>query len=204
MNDTQDILFSKEDFNAEFFTLGRQKAEIDFDHIQVEKEYFHNNCPFIEKSAKCFIGENEESTEINSILTPLNSSASGIFRGSQINEENTDTEEILAILKRKSDPTMMPHSYSRVFSKSTPLFLEAKKIPLKGRVIECASGDIKNEVGFPGTVSNFSLPVHSPMPVRPKCIPRRSITDHSGLRYLTNKDITNDRLGSKFEKKFEL
>jgi hypothetical protein len=202
MNPTQDLFFSKQEFNLE--SLGKQKTEIDFDQIEVEKEYFFTECQLEEKSAKYFLGENEESTEINSLLSPLNSTTSDLFKRCQTSQENTETEEILAILRKKSSPTILENSYSRTFSKSSPQFYEAKKVTMKGRVIECKSGEQNFETGSPIPVSNFSLPIQSLVPVRPKCIPRRSITGTTGFRLLPKNESTSDILESQGEKNFNL
>ena len=144
----------------------------------------------------------EDSTEINSILTPLDSSLA-FMKSTLSSEENTETGEILAILRKKSYPIIIPNSnFSKVFSNSSPQFYENKKrIPMIGRVIGCANAE---EVGSPVIVSPFSLPVYSPVPIRPKCIPRKSTTDEQGLRFFSKKESSDDLLKSKCENIFDL
>jgi hypothetical protein len=204
MNYTQEIFFIQEEMNSHINSMGRQTIEIDFEQITVEKDYFYHDLDFKDKSAKKFIGDVDESTEIDSILNPLKSPF-GNEKSSQISEENTETEEILAILRKKSYPANMPHSnYSRALSKSSPQFYEAKRIPLKGRVIECANSESKEDTGSPVTVSNFTLPIQSPVPIRPKCIPRRATTDVQREKFFSNREFCNELIMSKFEKKFNL
>lgn len=209
MNNTHEMYLSKEELNSLTDSLGKQTEEIDFEHIKIEKEYFFSYDEDVkDKSAQTFIGDAEESTEIDSLLNPLTSSFRNL-KLSQISEENTETEEILAILRKKSSTAVIPApNYSRALSKSNPQFYEAKRIPLKGRVIEYANLDTKEnteEVGSPLTVSNISLPVHSSIiPVRPKCIPRRSFNDDRKIRLFSNSEFCNDTLMSKIEKKLDL
>ena len=202
MNDTQEIFFQNEDLSAHINPSGTVTTEIDFDKVLEEKEYFFNDCKFKHKSANSFIGDMEESTEINSILTPLDLSL-GILKRSASSEENTETGEILEILRKKSSPTIIPNSnFSRVFSNSSPQFYDYKKrIPMIGRVIGCPQGE---EVSSPVVVSPFSLPVYSPVPVRPKCVPRNSITDGQRDRFFSKKESSDDLLKSKCENKFDL
>ena len=203
MNDTQEIFFINEDLTANIDSLGKVSTEIDFDQVLAEKEYFYTDCKFKTKSVESFIGDMEDSTEINSILTPLDSSL-GIFKRSLSSEDNTETGEILAILRKKSLPIIIPDSnFSRVFSNSSPQFYESKKrIPMTGRIIGGACGE---EVGSPVIVSEFSTPIHSPVPIRPKCLPRQSTMDEQGLRFFSIKlDSCNELLKSTCENRFDL
>jgi hypothetical protein len=199
MSDTQDIFFCTEELSTHLHLLGKQQ-EINFEQINLEKEYFYNNdFNFKEKSLKNFIGDMDESTEIHSLLNPFDSTLGEKNTTRQNSVDNTETEEILAILRKKSATT--PSAYSRVFSKSNPQFYEAKKIPMTGRIIEHANSEKDRNLE---SVSNFSLPVHSPVPVRPKCIPKRSITYGEGHRFRIKKEFCNELIMSRCEKQLDL
>ena len=199
MTDTQDIIFSTDELKTHINNLGIEEA-IDFEQINLEKEYFYSNeIEKKEKSVSHFIGDMDESTEIHSLLNPFEDESEKKNKINSNSIDNTETEEILAILRKKSSTA--PSGYSRFLSKSSPQFYEAKRINMTGRIIEYANSE-KNRSEF--SVSNFSLPVHSPVPIRPKCVPKNSITDCDSLRFTLNKDFCNEILLSKCEKELDL
>lgn len=199
MTDTQDIFFSTDELKTQINKLGREEA-IDFEQINLEKEYFYNNEIDLKgKSVSHFIGDMDESTEIHSLLNPFEYEYEKKNKINTNSFDNSETEEILAILRKKSSTA--PSGYSRIFSKSSPQFYEAKRINMTGRIIEYANSE-KNCSEL--DVSKFSLPVHSPVPIRPKCVPKNSITEGDSLRFTLNKDLCKEILMSKCEKELDL
>jgi hypothetical protein len=123
-------------------------SEIDFDSIKIESEYLQSKN---KTNSIDFIGDMEESTEIDSIISPLNMTvtSSKLSTG----EENTETEEILNILKQKSPK-------SNTLRMSNPELYTPRRVLLTGRVLHCESGVPVTECS-------------TPFPIRPRCVPRR-------------------------------
>lgn len=156
MHDTQKSHVEKESvLSASFERLGKKQEyvnkEIDFDSVLAEKEYFADEIKH--DKLKVFIGEADESTELDSILTTLDRSSISTNPGVNPfkmckNLEETEAEEILAILKK-------PHSTKsgtchRDYSRSNPN-LNTKKISLQGRVLHSVHNNQRN---IPERVSN--------------------------------------------------
>jgi len=123
-------------------------TEIDFDSIKIETECFKSKDM---KESVDFIGDEEESTEIDSIISPLNMTITSLKLSS--GEENTETEEILTILKQKSPKF-------DACRKSNPDLFAARRVSLNGKVLQCE---------FSGKDSEC----RTPLPIRPRCVPHR-------------------------------
>lgn len=117
--------------------IAPKKMEIDFESISMEKEYFYGYSDKI--FAESFIGEENESTEIDSIV---NSITTVDISTSVIPSAGLETGEILEILKRPQ--TSNNGEYQRCMSKSNPNFFYGRKISMQGRVIK-SDAEIKND-----------------------------------------------------------
>jgi hypothetical protein len=154
MHDTQtettnifELCADSQNFKTKQFSKeGDMSLEIDFDAIKLDTELININ----KKGSNTldFLGDMEESTEIESIVSPLNSTITSSKHSA--GEENTETDEILAILKQKS-----PRE-NKEFG-GNPQLDVARKVSMTGRVIRAE----------PGLEHRCSLPI------RPRCIPQR-------------------------------
>jgi hypothetical protein len=114
-----------------------KKMEIDFESISMEQEYFYGYSDKI--FAESFIGEENESTEIDSIV---NSITNTDMSTSVIPSAGLETGEILEILKR---PQINNNEFQKSMSKSNPNFYYARKISMQGRVIKSENEVKKDE-----------------------------------------------------------
>ncbi len=138
------------EYSASFRTFERLgfnlENPIEFDSIKIEEEIILCD---LKSTATSFIGEDEESTEIDSMIAPLNFTLSTI-------KDDTEKEEILAILKNKPN-SCKNQIFSRTLFKSLPEF-SSKKVSLNGRVL---LNDLKQ--GFTKSLT----------PHKSKCVPAR-------------------------------
>ena len=157
MHDTQTINTNRSELCAIVEFLGRivsindlnTSQEIEFDSIKVETEFILTK----EKSNTMdFIGDTEESTEIESIVFPLNSTITSLKLST--GEENTETDEILTILKQKSPRDNTNYA-------SNPELNTARKVSLIGRVLKV------------GSHVEPTLQHRCSLPIRPRCVPQR-------------------------------
>ena len=110
-------------------------------------------------------------------------------------------ETLINVMSENSKQNSCMRLVCHLFLK-TQFYESKKRIPMTGRIIGGACGE---EVGSPVLVSEFSTPIHSPVPIRPKCLPRQSTMDEQGLRFFSIKlDSCNELLKSKCENRFDL
>ncbi len=151
---------------------------IDFETISVEQEVYFLQTEV--KPSQTFIGENDESTEIDSILSTMGGEENLITSLNLLKIWNapSECEEILGILKanRNSEPL-------KEFSRSAPEFYKysEKRISLQGRVIQNdfnklieneSASQPKNPI-FPASERldcGARVAVCKP---RPRCVPER-------------------------------
>ncbi len=113
----------------------KREEDIDFDLIIAEREYFGKDIKHVQ--VKGFIGDKDESTEldsiVNSMISEVNISSNPFKLATQFEESGTD--EILSILKNKPQ-TCKNGSYVRGLSRSNPEFYNSKKVSLNGKVLQ--------------------------------------------------------------------
>jgi hypothetical protein len=153
MHDTQKIGSNHRELCASFEDFFGDNSinlctEIDFDSIKIETECLKSKD---KKESLDFIGDEDESTEIDSIISPLNMTITSLKLSS--GEENTETEEILTILKQKSPKF-------DACRKSDPDLFTARRVSLYGKVLQCESSGKDSEC-------------RTPLPIRPRCVPHR-------------------------------
>lgn len=156
----------------EGITIGPLKisSEIDFYSIKIETECDQS----IKKKFNSveFIGDNEEIAEIESIVSPLNSTLTSSKNSAA--EENSETDEILSILKHKSPIEIRKYG-------SNPELHVARKICLTGKVIQAES----------------AMQHRCSLPIRPRCVPQRvSNPFHRNFDSLADK-INNNKNNNK-------
>ena len=128
MLDTQIGNISESEFCINFLkdeSLDVSEKEIDFEGIKIDSEYIYS--PLKERTFTLnFIGDIEESTEIDSIVSSLNASDTSSRMPQE--EDPTETYEILSILKQNS-PLV------RKDLMSIPQKIIYKKLSLSGKVL---------------------------------------------------------------------
>ena len=153
----------------------RANSEIssNFKEIQIKKfsseEFFSSNSLdddfFLDNKFDEFLGDSEESTEISSIISNLNSSNScNSEKQKADSEEDSSNNEILNILKRNNENTkIIP---CRLFiQKNIPNLSKAiKKISLVGRVLK-SEDNTRCESKSPNIHLNFNRPERSSNPI---------------------------------------
>lgn len=137
-----------------------ENGEIDFDSIMAQKEYFVSEVRLEsrENMKDVFMGEEDESTEIDSIVNSLvkdeSTAMSSPLKVERMRLEETageGTDEILAILKQPK--TTKNVNYVRGLSRSNPNFYSSKKVSMSGRVLQGVASD-KISRPVPERVSN--------------------------------------------------
>ena len=135
--------------------LSKNQEDIDFEAIALEEEYFYG-CKEVSLN-DCFIGEDNESTEIDSLLNSMTYDQSSMMNPFKLANNG---EEILQILRRpQTSKNLEP---ARDFSRSNPEFYNTKKISLKGRVIKSESDINNNDLN----IASSAMRVTRPVPVR--------------------------------------
>jgi len=126
-------------------------GEIDFDTITLEKENFIRDIKVCQM--RKFIGDENESIEIDSLVNLINSESTFSATPNSFklceNLEETGTDEILHILKNPKKVIPV-----RGLSKSTPDFYNSRKVCLKGKVLKNEMSTISPKTNVPERVSN--------------------------------------------------
>lgn len=130
---TEDMSELSANFDLAEESIIKEEKDIDFDLIITEKEYF---CKEIKRvQVEVFIGDKNDSTEIdsivNSMISEVNVTANPFKLAAEL--EESGTEEILSILK-KQPQTCKNDPYVRGLSRSNPEFYN-KKVSLSGKVL---------------------------------------------------------------------
>ena len=123
--------------------LTRKEQEIDFEAISIQEEYISGFSKAIFDGG--FIGDSDESTEIDSIVNSMLLDANGSLSPFRIcrQEDEGEADEILSILKQANGNRASCGNETRGLSRSNPNFYSGKTVSLKGRVLQ-SEGNLRS------------------------------------------------------------